>query len=135
MSELADSTIGIIGIGALVFLVALGVRIYIAAGLVGLVGLVVLLGWDAGAGMAGTVPHSKSATYTLSVLPMFILIGFLAFHAGITNALFEAARRWLGWLPGAWRSPRCSRRPGLPQSPARPPQRQPSSRAWPFRKC
>lgn len=100
MTELADSTIGIIGIGGLVFLVALGVRIYIAAGLVGLVGLVVLLGWDAGAGMAGTVPHSKSATYTLSVLPMFILIGFLAFHAGITNALFEAARRWLGWLPG-----------------------------------
>ena len=31
---------------------------------------------------------------------MFILIGFLAFHAGLTKSLFEAAKRWLGRLPG-----------------------------------
>lgn len=98
--ELGDSTIGMLGVGGLVLLVALGLRIYIAAGLIGLAGLVVLIGWDAGAGIAGTIPHSKAATYTLSVLPMFILIGFLAFHAGITNALFDAARKWLGWMPG-----------------------------------
>jgi len=59
-----------------------------------------MIGWEAGAGMVGTIPHSKSVTYTLSVLPMFILIGFLAFHAGITQSLFDAARKWLGWLPG-----------------------------------
>ncbi|MDN3718281.1 TRAP transporter large permease [Roseibium salinum] len=50
--------------------------------------------------MAGTIPHSKSVTYALSVLPTFILIGFLAFYAGFTQQLFEAAKRWLGWLPG-----------------------------------
>jgi tripartite ATP-independent transporter DctM subunit len=38
--------------------------------------------------------------YALSVIPMFILIGFLAFHAGMTQALFDAARKWLGWVPG-----------------------------------
>ncbi len=38
--------------------------------------------------------------YTLSVLPMFILIGYLAYDAGITQAALEAARRWLGWMPG-----------------------------------
>jgi tripartite ATP-independent transporter DctM subunit len=31
---------------------------------------------------------------------MFILIGFIAYHAGLTHALFEAARAWLGWVPG-----------------------------------
>jgi tripartite ATP-independent transporter DctM subunit len=31
---------------------------------------------------------------------MFILIGFLAFHAGITEKLFDAATKWLGWVPG-----------------------------------
>ena len=93
-------TIGIIGTVALVALVFVGVRVYYAAAVVGLFGLVALIGWEAGAGVAGTIPHSKSVTYTLSVLPMFILIGYLAFHAGITEALFDAARKWLGWVPG-----------------------------------
>lgn len=93
-------TIGILGTVAMVGLVFAGVRVFYAAAVVGLVGLVSMIGWDAGAGMAGTIPHSKSVTYTLSVLPMFILIGYLAFHAGLTEALFDAARKWLGWVPG-----------------------------------
>jgi tripartite ATP-independent transporter DctM subunit len=93
-------SIGIVGVVALVLMVFLGVRVYIAAATVGLAGLVALIGWDAGAGMAGTIPHSKSISYTLSVLPMFILIGFLAFHAGLTEKLFDAATKWLGWVPG-----------------------------------
>lgn len=93
-------TIGIVGTIAMVVLVFTGVRVFYAAAAVGLVGLVAMIGWDAGAGMAGTIPHSKSVTYTLSVLPMFILIGYLAFHAGLTEALFDAARKWLGWVPG-----------------------------------
>ncbi len=100
MWGLDDYTVGLLGVGVLLLLVFAGVRVYIAAAVVGLVGLVVLIGWDAGAGIAGTIPHSKSTTYTLSVLPMFILIGFLAFHAGITEALFDAARKWVGWVPG-----------------------------------
>ncbi|SDF85801.1 MULTISPECIES: TRAP transporter large permease [Thalassobaculum] len=100
MTGLSNEAVGLIGVAALLVMVVLGVRVYIAAALVGLVGLIALLGWDAGAGMIGTIPHSKSVTYTLSVLPMFILIGFLAFHAGITRALFDASRKWLGWLPG-----------------------------------
>jgi tripartite ATP-independent transporter DctM subunit len=93
-------TIGILGVFALVAMVFLGVRVYIAAAAVGLAGLVAMIGWDSGAGMVGTIPHSKSVSYTLSVLPMFILIGFLAFHAGITEKLFDAATKWLGWVPG-----------------------------------
>ena len=100
MTELSNDTIGIIGVIALLVMVIIGVRVYIAAATVGFVGLVAIIGWDAGAGMVGTIPHSKSVTYTLSVLPMFILIGYLAFHAGITQALFDAARKWLGWMPG-----------------------------------
>lgn len=97
---MSEFTIGIIGVLALVAMVFLGVRVFIAAAAVGLAGLVALIGWDSGAGMVGTIPHSKSVTYTLSVLPMFILIGFLAFHAGITEKLFDAATKWLGWVPG-----------------------------------
>jgi tripartite ATP-independent transporter DctM subunit len=97
MSEFA---IGLIGTGALLAMVFAGVRVYIVAALVGVMGVVFIIGWDAGAGIGGTVPHSKSVNYALSVLPMFILIGFIAYHAGLTHALFRAARAWVGWVPG-----------------------------------
>lgn len=92
--------IGISGVVALVALVVLGVRVYIAAAIVGFFGLFLLKGWDVAGAIAGTIPHSKTVTYPLSVLPLFILIGFLAFHAGLTGRLFETARRWFGWVPG-----------------------------------
>ena len=91
---------GIVGVAALVVLVAVGVRVYVAAALTGFLGLVWLKGWDVAAAVAGTIPHSKTVTYPLSVLPLFILIGFLAFHAGLTRRLFAAARCWVGWVPG-----------------------------------
>ncbi|GGE91077.1 TRAP transporter large permease [Stappia taiwanensis] len=100
--------IGLVMTGVLLLLVVFGVRVAFAAAFVGTVGLIAIftqkLGFEKGLvvalKMAGTIPHSKSVTYSLSVLPTFILIGFLAFYAGFTRQLFEAAKRWLGWLPG-----------------------------------
>ncbi|MEM7404312.1 MAG: TRAP transporter large permease [Pseudomonadota bacterium] len=97
MSEFAIGVIVTVGLLVMVFM---GVRVYAAAAMAGLVGMVWLIGWDAGAGIVGTIPHSKSVNYVLSVLPMFILIGFIAYHAGLTHALFDAAKAWFGWVPG-----------------------------------
>ena len=92
--------VGVVGLILLIGLVLLGVRVYVAAAISGFLGLLWLKGWTVAASIAGTIPHSKTVTYPLSVLPLFILIGFLAFHTGLTTRLFEAARRWLGWVPG-----------------------------------
>ncbi|MDD7911393.1 TRAP transporter large permease [Pseudovibrio exalbescens] len=100
--------IGLIMTGVLLVLVVFGVRVAFAAAFVGLVGMIAIfsmrMGFERGfmvaLKMAGTIPHSKSVTYALSVLPTFILIGFLAYYAGLTKHLFEASKRWLGWLPG-----------------------------------
>ena len=92
--------VGIMALCLLLFLIFIGVRVVFAAATVGLIGLVELLGWGPAAGIIGTIPHAKSSTYALSVLPMFIFIGFMAFHAGMTNQLFDAARKWVGWVPG-----------------------------------
>ena len=92
--------IGTAGAVALVVLALCGVRIAYAAALVGTIGLGALVGWESGLNTAGVIPHAKAVNYTLSVLPMFILIGYLAYYAGITQASFEACRRWFGWLPG-----------------------------------
>ncbi|MDU8928925.1 TRAP transporter large permease [Alisedimentitalea sp. MJ-SS2] len=99
--------------GGLLVLVILGMRVAFAAGLAGLVGLVWIFwakfGYDPerfgkaltiAVKQAGQVPHSKITTQALSLIPTFILIGYLAYYAGLTKALFEAAKRWVGWLPG-----------------------------------
>jgi tripartite ATP-independent transporter DctM subunit len=50
--------------------------------------------------VAGQVPHGKVASQALSLIPTFVLIGYLAYYAGLTRALFEAAKRWIAWVPG-----------------------------------
>ena len=99
--------------GGLLLMVILGVRVAFAAGLAGLVGLVLIFWakrdfggehffWALGVGVktAGQVPHSKVSAQVLSLIPVFIMIGYMAYHAKLTTALFEAAKRWIAWMPG-----------------------------------
>lgn len=81
-------------------LVALGTWIGFAAALVGLIGITVIKGWGATAGVAGFLPYAITASFSLSVIPLFILMGYLAFHAGLTRDLFSTARAWFGHFPG-----------------------------------
>lgn len=97
----------------MLLMVVLGMRVAFAAAMAGLIGLIWIfwakrgmewdqLGWALTVAIktAGQVPHSKVSSQTLSLIPTFILIGFLAYYAGLTRALFEAAKRWIAWLPG-----------------------------------
>ena len=105
--------IGIAVSAGLLVLVVLGMRVAFAAAIAGLVGLLwifwakrdydsaqFLWALTVATKTAGQVPHSKVASQALSLIPTFILIGYLAYYAGLTRALFEAAKRWVGWLPG-----------------------------------
>ncbi|TQK69501.1 TRAP transporter large permease [Nocardioides sp. SLBN-35] len=47
-----------------------------------------------------TLPYGQVAEWTLSVVPMFILMGLLLWRAGLTESLYVAGRKWLGWMPG-----------------------------------
>ncbi|MBO9467954.1 TRAP transporter large permease [Tropicibacter sp. R15_0] len=105
--------IGLIVSGGMLLLVVLGMRVAFAAAAAGIVGLVWIFwakfGYDPArfgkavtiaAKTAGQVPHSKISSQALSLIPTFILIGYLAYYAGLTKALFEAAKRWFAWVPG-----------------------------------
>ncbi|MEN8874210.1 MAG: TRAP transporter large permease, partial [Pacificibacter sp.] len=105
--------IGIIVSLGLLALVIMGMRVAFAAGTVGLVGLIWIFwakkgfdpndfGWALTVAVktAGQVPHSKVSSQALSLIPTFILIGYLAYYAGLTKALFTAAKRWIAWVPG-----------------------------------
>ncbi len=93
-------TVGIIGVVAVSMLLVSGMRIAYATALCGLVGLWVLRGYEPAAGLAGLMPYSESSHYSLLVLPLFVLMGYLAHHAGITRNIYWTARQWLGQLPG-----------------------------------
>lgn len=99
--------------GGLLVLVLLGMRVAFAAGLAGFVGLVWLRwnGFDydpdrfwtaleVSVRIAGLTPHSKVSAQVLSLIPVFILIGYLAYHAQLTTALFDACKKWIAWVPG-----------------------------------
>ncbi|MGH1329390.1 MAG: TRAP transporter large permease [Paracoccaceae bacterium] len=94
--------------GLLLLLVIIGVRVAFATAFIGFTGLCLFFmqkqGFDKGLitamKLSGQIPHSKSTTYALSLIPTFILIGYLAYYAGLTKYLFEAAKRWVGWVPG-----------------------------------
>lgn len=108
LGQMDSISIGLWVTGLMLLLVVIGVRVAFAAAMAGFMGLVWIfsakMGFERGVlvaiKMAGTIPHSKVSTLSLSLIPTFILIGFLAYHAGLTRALFEAAKRWVGWLPG-----------------------------------
>lgn len=99
--------------GIMLVLVVIGMRVAFAAAFAGLLGLIWIfwakkgyapeqLGWAMTVAIktAGQVPHGKVASQALSLIPTFILIGYLAYYAGLTRALFEAAKRWIAWVPG-----------------------------------
>ncbi|WP_435229069.1 TRAP transporter large permease [Pseudopelagicola sp. nBUS_20] len=105
--------IGLVVTFGMLLFVVLGMRVAFAAGLAGMIGLIWIFwakfGYEPArfgkaltiaAKTAGQVPHSKISSQALSLIPTFILIGYLAYYAGFTRALFEAAKRWLAWVPG-----------------------------------
>ena len=105
--------IGLVVTGGMLVLVVLGMRVAFAAAMAGMVGLIWIFwakfGYEparfgkavtVAVKTAGQVPHSKVSAQALSLIPTFILIGYLAYYAGLTKALFEAAKRWIAWVPG-----------------------------------
>ena len=94
------TTVGIICTIILLIMVVSGVRVVFAASIAGIIGLVELIGVGPALGNIGAIPYSKSVTFVLGLLPIFILIGFLAYQAGMTRQLYEAAKAWIGFVPG-----------------------------------
>ena len=66
------STVGIICTVILLILVFCGVRVVIAASIAGIIGLVELIGVGPALGNIGAIPYSKSVTFVLGLLPIFM---------------------------------------------------------------
>ncbi len=93
-------TIGILGIIALFVLLGLRMQIGFAMALVGFLGFFVLNSFDAGVAVLGILPYKTAAHYTLSVIPLFMLMGQFANHSNMGTEVYDMLYRWIGYLPG-----------------------------------
>jgi tripartite ATP-independent transporter DctM subunit len=93
-------TVGFIGIAILFLLLFLGMPIGIAMGMIGFAGFAYLRGFDSALGVLTTVPYTTFASYSFSVVPLFILMGAFCFYAGLSKDLYDAVNKWLGHLRG-----------------------------------
>lgn len=93
-------TLGLAGLAILFVLLALQVPIAIAMIAVAFVGVWLMLGLSPAIGVLANTPYEFIASWTLSAVPMFLLMGFIAFHGGLTSGLFDAAKLGLRKVPG-----------------------------------
>ena len=95
-------TIGIIGIVVLIVIFLLGVPVGFSMALVGVVGFMVAKGADAGLGLLARDFWDTWSSYNLTVIPMFVFMGSVAFYAGMSGRLYDAAYilfgKWRGGL-------------------------------------
>jgi tripartite ATP-independent transporter DctM subunit len=92
-----------LAIGVFVLFLALcaaRLPIAIAMFLAGAFGYVQIAGLDRLLIFLNEAPYSRVATYDLSVVPLFLLMGQLATNGGLSRSLYRAARAWLGHYPG-----------------------------------
>ncbi|MBN2034926.1 MAG: TRAP transporter large permease [Deltaproteobacteria bacterium] len=93
-------TIGLVGIGVLIILLFLRMPVGLAMALVGFAGFAFLTSIEGAFGILRSVPFVTSASYDLSVLPLFLLMGSFAFYSGMSEGLYNSAYKWLGGSPG-----------------------------------
>jgi tripartite ATP-independent transporter DctM subunit len=93
--------IGMLGIVAMLALLALRMPIGVAMLLVGAVGVAALNGIPVALSTLGNAPYSYSTGYELAVIPLFVLMGNCAGLSGMSRELYQAAYAWVGhWRGG-----------------------------------
>ncbi len=92
--------IGIAGCILLFVLLAASVPVAFAMAIVGFAGFALVVSPQAAMSMITLDLYDTFSSYSLTVIPLFVLMGQVAFHAGISRRLFNAAYHWLGALPG-----------------------------------
>lgn len=91
---------GILGCILLVALLLSSMPVAFSMAIVGVIGFAVLTTPSAALSMFSTEIYGTFSSYSLTVIPLFVFMGQIAFHTGISRRLFATAHAWLGALPG-----------------------------------
>jgi C4-dicarboxylate transporter DctM subunit len=92
--------VGVIGFAILFAIIAIGFPIGFGMAAVGFAGLWYLISANAALIKVATTTFSTITSYDLAVLPFFLLMAHVCFHAGLSKDLYDLAAKWLGHQPG-----------------------------------
>ncbi len=93
--------IGVTGIFTLLFILfVFGIPVGFAMGIVGFCGFAYIISPDAGFNMLASVTWDTFSKYGLTVIPLFIFMGQVAFYSGVNEKLYSAAYKWVGHVKG-----------------------------------
>lgn len=81
-------------------LLASGMAIGLAMGLAGVTGTMWLISSDSALALLGQTAYETAITYDLSIVPLFVLMGYFATNSGLSEALYRACNTWLGSFRG-----------------------------------
>jgi C4-dicarboxylate transporter, DctM subunit len=95
------ATIGLLGVAGLLLLIFVRVPIAVALALTGFLGYAALDGWRPALKMVGLVPYQLASAYSLSVIPLFILMGAVAARGNMASELFQACNAVFSGVRGA----------------------------------
>ncbi len=91
---------GMAGFAATLGLIALGVPVAVAMGVVGVAGYWWLQGWFSVSYVLGSAPFEAIFPYSFSVVPLFVMMGVFAARAGLSRSLFDLINGFFGHLRG-----------------------------------
>jgi len=97
---MSSEMIGILGILCMFVFLAFRMYIGMAMALIGFIGLCFICGVPAASSILGIVPYAQSTSYTLSVIPLFVLMGQFAFISGISTDIYKTVYAWMGRFQG-----------------------------------
>lgn len=97
---MSEITIAIIGMAVLFLLMLLRMPISFSMFIVGFAGLLVVASPKAAFSVLTADLWNQFSSYTMSVIPLYILMGEIVFRTGVTQSLFKAAYKWVGHLKG-----------------------------------
>jgi len=95
-----ETTVGIIGIVILLLLFSTGIELSFAMILVGFVGFAYTNSFDAAMNLLARDLFEITSSYGFAVFSLFMLMGQMAFNAGLAGRLYDASHRWIGHIPG-----------------------------------
>ena len=126
---MSPTIIGIIGIIALFVLIFSRMPVGFLMAIFGFLGFASIVSMDASLNLLAKDMFSVFGSYNLTVIPLFVLMGQIAFHSGISKRLFDTAYTFIGHIPAGSPSPPLGPAPPFPPSAAPPTQPPPP---WPL---
>jgi tripartite ATP-independent transporter DctM subunit len=95
-----EVTVGILGLIAILLLFLTGIELGFAMAIIGFLGFGYIVSFSAASNLLAKDIFDVFSSYGFTVIPLFVLMGQVAFNAGIARRLFGASYKFIGHVPG-----------------------------------